>query len=81
MSDETLIKAEKDFTEILDKELPQIDELAKVRLKNDLIVWPILTAHQNDFQTALDQLLSLEKQTRQVSRSVPYFSGKSINIT
>jgi hypothetical protein len=30
MSDETLIKAEKDFTEILDKELPQVDELIKV---------------------------------------------------
>lgn len=30
MSDETLIKAEKDFTDILDKELPQIDELIKV---------------------------------------------------
>ncbi|KAF5116061.1 hypothetical protein DV452_002769 [Geotrichum candidum] len=50
MSDETLIKAEKDFTEILDKELPQIDELIK-----------------SDFQSGLDQLFSLEKQTRQAS--------------
>ncbi|GME74384.1 unnamed protein product [Ambrosiozyma monospora] len=50
MSREAPLKAEKDFTETLDEQFPQIDVLAK-----------------DDYKSALDKLLLLEKQTRQAS--------------
>lgn len=50
MSRDAPIKAEKDYTEILEKEFPDIDILAK-----------------NDYHSALDKLLVLEKKTRQAS--------------
>lgn len=50
MSRDAPLKAEKDYTEILDAEFPKIEILAK-----------------NDYSAALDQLLSLEKKTRQSS--------------
>ncbi|SCU81343.1 LAME_0B06612g1_1 [Lachancea meyersii CBS 8951] len=50
MSRDAPLKAEKDYTEILQEELPKIEILAK-----------------NDVQGAVDQLLVLEKKTRQAS--------------
>ena len=50
MSRDAPIKAEKDYTEILDAEFPKLEILAK-----------------NDYSSALDQLLVLEKKTRQSS--------------
>lgn len=50
MSRDAPIKAEKDYTEILEKEFPDIDILAK-----------------NNYHSALDKLLVLEKKTRQAS--------------
>ncbi|GMM34922.1 proteasome regulatory particle lid subunit [Saccharomycopsis crataegensis] len=50
MSREAPLKAEKDFSETLNEQFPQIDILTK-----------------NDYQSALDKLLLLEKQTRQAS--------------
>ncbi|QEU59743.1 Rpn5 [Kluyveromyces lactis] len=50
MSRDAPIKAEKDYTEILDAEFPKLEVLAK-----------------NDYSSALDQLLVLEKKTRQSS--------------
>lgn len=51
MSDETIIKAEKDYSGQLDQELPEIEGLAEKRLYDD----------------ALERLLVLEKKTRQAS--------------
>ncbi|AMD20489.1 HDL255Wp [Eremothecium sinecaudum] len=50
MSRDAPLKADKSYAEILEKQLPQIDILAR-----------------NDYSKALDQLLTLEKQTRQSS--------------
>lgn len=50
MSRDAPIKAEKDYTEILAEEFPQIDALSKI-----------------NYQPALEQLLVLEKKTRQAS--------------
>lgn len=50
MSRDAPIKAEKDYTEILKDEFPNIERLAV-----------------NDYEAALDQLLVLEKKTRQAS--------------
>ncbi|KAL7267438.1 proteasome regulatory particle subunit [Rhizina undulata] len=52
-SDETVLKAEKDFTETLDQQLPEIISLAKTSKAN--------------LPAALEKLLALEKQTRQAS--------------
>ncbi|SCU92676.1 LANO_0E01728g1_1 [Lachancea nothofagi CBS 11611] len=51
MSRDAPLKAEKDYTEILQDELPKIEVLAK----------------NNDVEGALEQLLILEKKTRQAS--------------
>ncbi|CDO93264.1 unnamed protein product [Kluyveromyces dobzhanskii CBS 2104] len=50
MSRDAPLKAEKDYTDILDSEFPKLDILAK-----------------NDYSNAVDQLLVLEKKTRQSS--------------
>ncbi|KAH3902673.1 probable 26S proteasome regulatory subunit RPN5 [Saccharomycodes ludwigii] len=50
MSREAPLKAEKDYTKILEEEFPQIEIIAKT-----------------DYKRALDQLLILEKKTRQAS--------------
>lgn len=66
MSDGAIVKADKDFTKDVDKQLPEAEQLAQVcyrRLNEDE------DAHksQNSTQAAIDKLLVLEKQTRQVS--------------
>ncbi|KAI5779107.1 PCI domain-containing protein [Geopyxis carbonaria] len=53
MAEREVLKAEKDFTEILDKELPQILSSAKTSTTN--------------LNAAIEKLLALEKQTRQAS--------------
>ncbi|VEU19441.1 DEKNAAC100033 [Brettanomyces naardenensis] len=50
MSMDAPLKAEKDFSETLDEQFPQIDSLSR-----------------DDYRTAVDKLLLLEKQTRQAS--------------
>ncbi|ONH68900.1 hypothetical protein BON22_1551 [Cyberlindnera fabianii] len=50
MSRDAPLKAEKDFTSILDEQFPEIENLAK-----------------NDYTSALEKYLFLEKQTRQAS--------------
>lgn len=49
MSDNTILKADKDFTKDTDKLIPEAETLA-----------------QSNLQAAIDKLLVLEKQTRQV---------------
>lgn len=66
MSDGVLLKAERDFSKDVDKELPEAEELAKASLarvpqgvQSDML--------QSNVQAALDKLLNLEKKTRQAS--------------
>jgi 26S proteasome regulatory subunit N5 len=58
MAEREVLKAEKDYTEQLDKELPEIISLAK---SNNALNLP----------AAIEKLMVLEKQTRQVRHSFP----------
>ena len=78
MSDGALIKADRDFTKEVDKAIPEAEELAKVVLLcSDRI--GIANTNQNDVQAAVEKLLALEKQTRQVWFSTCHPPDASIN--
>lgn len=62
-----LLKPEKDFTKDADKLIPEAEDLAKVRPDSLSISKLMLTYMvQTDVQGAVDKLLGLEKQSRQV---------------
>lgn len=68
MADTIIRKPDKDFTKEADKLIPEAQELAKVDVISRSSNQPVLTCcAQDNVQTALDKLLGLEKQTRQVS--------------
>lgn len=67
MSDGGLSKPEKDFTKEADKLIPEAEALAKVRLASPGCDYNAdMLFLQSDVQGAIDKLLGLEKQTRQV---------------
>lgn len=68
MSDGIIRKPDKDFTKEADKLTLEAQELAKVAIVSASSCRPVLTCcAQDNVQAALDKLLGLEKQTRQVS--------------
>ena len=68
MSDSIIRKPDKDFTKEADKLIPEAQELAKVDTVSGTWHLQALTScAQDNIQAALDKLLGLEKQTRQVS--------------
>ena len=68
MSSDIIRKPDKDFTKEADKLIPEAQELAKAGIVSSLQSPPVLTCcAQDNVQAAIDKLLGLEKQTRQVS--------------
>lgn len=65
MSDGVL-KPEKDFSKDADKLIPEAEQLAKVCEAGSVLVEWRLMVWQTDVQGAVDKLLVLEKQARQV---------------
>lgn len=64
-----LLKPEKDFTKDADKLIPEAEALAKVRITQPADSDSMITdfdSIQTDVQGAIDKLLVLEKQARQV---------------
>jgi 26S proteasome regulatory subunit N5 len=64
-----VLKPEKDFTKDADKLIPEAEALAKVRLTdliNGCTINTNFAPNQTDVQGAIDKLLVLEKQARQV---------------
>jgi 26S proteasome regulatory subunit N5 len=60
-------RAEKDYTKEVDKLLPEVEQIAKASAVAEAPS-SLLTSHQSNPQAAIDKLLLLEKQTRQVER-------------
>ena len=68
MSDGALFKPEKDYSKDADKIIPEAEELAKVGVCGMSDSYPVIANHivQSNIQAAIDKLLGLEKQARQV---------------
>ena len=69
MSDATPFKPDKDFTKEADKVIPEAQELAKVHPSTSSGL-ALLTPSQTNVQKAIDKILGLEKQARQVGRNL-----------
>jgi len=66
MSSGQVLKAEKDFTKEVDKLIPEAEKLAAVCMRNKMDVFRLTYLFQSNVQAAIEKLLLLEKQTRQV---------------
>lgn len=70
MSTEAVLRPDKDHSKEVDKQLPEAEELAKVAFSSSNYDNNVLISFQTNLQGAIEKLIALEKQTRQVSRLV-----------